>query len=149
MVRLNASTAFISLGSNIGHRETNLIEAIERIKWLGLDVLRASSVYETEPVGEVVQPWFLNQVVELGVRPLDPGWNRSSEQPVDGSSRGDLPPPTELLSSLLRIEQDMGRRRTIKDGPRIIDLDLLFYGDLVTTDGDGTLVIPHPRLHLR
>jgi 2-amino-4-hydroxy-6-hydroxymethyldihydropteridine diphosphokinase len=148
MVQLNASAAFIGLGSNVGHRQENLKEALERIKSSGFDVLRASSVYETEPVGDIVQPWFLNQVVEAGALVSQPGSNRP-EQAVGRSGESRLRPPTELLACLLAIERDMGRERTIKDGPRIIDLDLLFYGDLMITEADGSLVIPHPRLHLR
>jgi 2-amino-4-hydroxy-6-hydroxymethyldihydropteridine diphosphokinase len=169
MVQLNASPAFIGLGSNLGRREANLAEAIERIKSLGLAVVRYSSVYETEPVGYAAQPWFLNQVVE--VRP-------SATDPLKAGS--DLQSPAHLLALLLQIERDMGRRRSIPGGPRVIDLDLLLYGDLVIDEslkspkemidagggaGDSNsedsadaidarraanrVVIPHPRLHLR
>src|SRR5260370_386757 len=102
MVQLNASTAFIGLGSNLGRREANLADAIERIKSLGLDVLRRSSIYETEPVGYASQSWFLNQVMEVG--PSEAG-------PIKAGR--DLPPPARLLALLLQIERDMGRRRRI------------------------------------
>jgi 2-amino-4-hydroxy-6-hydroxymethyldihydropteridine diphosphokinase len=138
MPQLNASTAFIGLGSNLGRREANLAEAIERIESQGLDVVRHSGVYETEPVGYAAQSWFLNQVIEVGPAATDPL-----------KAGRDLPQPARLLALLLQIERDMGRTRTIRDGPRIIDLDLLLYGDVVMDDADGSLVIPHPRLHLR
>src|SRR5690349_2970289 len=129
MVQLNASTAFIGLGSNVGRREANLIEATERIKSSSLEVLRASSVYETEPIGYTDQPWFLNQVIEVAGHPVTGVGARedtvlnSLTQPPREDGEFHLPSPTELLASLLAIERDMGRRRTIRDGPRIIDLD--------------------------
>jgi 7,8-dihydro-6-hydroxymethylpterin-pyrophosphokinase len=151
MVLLSASTAFIGLGSNLGARDDNLIEATERIKEAGLEVRRASSVYESEPVGYRDQPWFLNQVIEVaGLRVAGLGSKVSVARcPIDPSDPTALPPPHELLASLLTIERDMGRRRTFQDGPRIIDLDLLLYGDLVINEDNGAVVIPHPRLHLR
>jgi 7,8-dihydro-6-hydroxymethylpterin-pyrophosphokinase len=155
MPQLNASTAFIGLGSNLGQREANLAEAIERIKSSGLEVLRASSVYETEPVGYTDQPWFLNQVIEVAGHPVTRAGGREDvvssrlTQPPREDGEFYLPSPTELLALLLGIELDMGRQRAIKDGPRIIDLDLLLYGDVVMNEANGSLVIPHPRLHLR
>jgi len=169
MVRPNESSAFIGLGSNLGQRRANLQEAEERIKLSGLDVLRSSGVYETEPVDYTAQPWFLNQVIEVGP---------SSADARNGGR--DLPPPARLLESLLQIERELGRRRNVRSGPRLIDLDLLLYGDLVVdevlesaeavmdsdhgaaySDSEGSVatgegpaaanrvVIPHPRLHLR
>jgi 2-amino-4-hydroxy-6-hydroxymethyldihydropteridine diphosphokinase len=142
MPQLNASTAFIGLGSNMGRREAHLTEAIERINSLGIQILRMSSVYETEPVGYTVQPWFLNQVIEVGGTAEDALPPRL--EPADSAAA-----PGRLLGLLLGIELAMGRRRAIKDGPRIIDLDLLLYGDVVVNEADGSLAIPHPRLHLR
>lgn len=151
MVLLSASTAFIGLGSNVGARDDNLIEAMDRIKEAGLEVLRASSVYESEPVGYRDQTWFLNQVIEVAEFRVVGLASKVSvpRRPIDPNGRTALPQPQELLASLLMIEREMGRRRTFQDGPRIIDLDLLLYGDLVMSEGNGVIVIPHPRLHLR
>ena len=135
-----ARSVYLGLGTNIGDREANLQEAIERIKGLGLEIIRASSIYETEPVGYHDQPWFLNQVIEANMA-LD--WQILS-----------------LLKALQNIEREMGRVRTIVNGPRVIDIDILFYGEYVGCffeEGSTAtahartpiLTIPHPRLHLR
>jgi len=108
---------FLSLGSNVGNREANLRAAIERLR-----VLRVSRIYETEPVDYTEQPWFLNLVVEI-------------ETELS---------PFELLAATARIEQELGRVRTIAKGPRTIDIDILFYGDAVIDE--PTLQIPHPRM---
>ncbi|HST20735.1 MAG TPA: 2-amino-4-hydroxy-6-hydroxymethyldihydropteridine diphosphokinase [Blastocatellia bacterium] len=136
-------SVYLGLGTNIGDREANLQEAIERIKGLGLEIIRASSIYETEPVGYHDQPWFLNQVIEANV--LD--WQILS-----------------LLKALQNIEREMGRTRTIPNGPRVIDIDILLYDDYVgfftnTWSAEDNpqiayasgviLELPHPRLHLR
>ena len=132
--------AYIGLGSNVGGRVANLGEGIERIKELGVEVARRSSIYETEPVGFTDQPWFLNQVIEAKV----------SVQPnaVQAAS---------FLAELLDIEREMGRKRTIANGPRLIDIDLLLFDDLIVPHSDDTpwsskplgIVLPHPRMHLR
>jgi len=88
-------------------------------------VVQQSSIYETEPVEFTAQPWFLNCVVELET---------------------DLT-PQRLMAELLAIEQEMGRERTQKKGPRVIDLDILLFGDLVTSSAD--LTIPHPAMQER
>lgn len=117
-------TVYLSLGSNIGDREQNLRSAIERLAQLG-DIKSISSFYETEPVEYTAQPWFLNAAVELETELM----------------------PKQLLARLLGIEQAMGRKRTIAKGPRVIDLDILFFGkSIVDTPG---LTIPHPALHER
>jgi 2-amino-4-hydroxy-6-hydroxymethyldihydropteridine diphosphokinase len=136
-------SVYLGLGTNIGDREANLQEAIERIKGLGLEIVRASSIYETEPVGYHDQPWFLNQVIEANV--LD--WQILS-----------------LLKALQNIEREMGRTRTIPNGPRVIDIDILLYGEgvgfftetwsaenapQIADSGTAILELPHPRLHLR
>jgi 2-amino-4-hydroxy-6-hydroxymethyldihydropteridine diphosphokinase len=131
---MRVTTAHLGLGSNLGDRRANLKEARDRIAGLGLPIIRASSIYETEPVGDRNQPWFLNQVLEIG--------------------SVELPGPEKLLAAMLRIEADMGRKRATPQGPRIIDIDLLFYGDVVANnsldpDREVSLVVPHPRLHLR
>jgi 2-amino-4-hydroxy-6-hydroxymethyldihydropteridine diphosphokinase len=118
---------YLGLGSNLGEREANLGEAARRVEGLGLTIIRASSIYETEPVGYLDQPWFLNQVIE-----------------IEGASSIDA---VELLKSLLDIERDIGRQRNLRDGPRLIDIDLLLYGDLILSQAG--IIVPHPRLHLR
>ncbi|HLG17500.1 MAG TPA: 2-amino-4-hydroxy-6-hydroxymethyldihydropteridine diphosphokinase [Blastocatellia bacterium] len=122
---------YVCLGSNLGDRESNLRRAAELMKSVGLEVTRMSSVFETEPVGLKDQPWYLNQVVQCAAPP---------------SFR-----PHELLSALLGVEREMGRERTTPGGPRVIDIDLLLWGDLVINPGSMTpdLTLPHPRMHLR
>ena len=102
---------FLSLGTNLGDRGENLKQAILQLENWGVKVVCTSSIYETEPVGFKDQPWFYNMVLEV----------ETSLSPQD------------LLATLLRIEREMGRKRDpeIKNGPRVIDLDLLFYGDQV------------------
>jgi 2-amino-4-hydroxy-6-hydroxymethyldihydropteridine diphosphokinase len=113
---------FVGLGSNLGDRERNLREAVERLRKIG--VVRLSTLRDTDPVGVADQPNFLNAVAEL-----------SSELPA-----------RELLDRLLEIERELGRDRAKEGrwGPRTIDLDLLLYGDEVI-DEPG-LTLPHPRL---
>jgi len=116
---------FLGLGSNLGRRSANLERAVRLFVRNGVEVLRASSVYETEPVDFPDQPWFLNQVLKV---------------------RSELEPP-QLLRLAKAVEAEMKRRPTVAKGPRTIDVDILFAGDLVLeTPG---LVIPHPRLQLR
>jgi 2-amino-4-hydroxy-6-hydroxymethyldihydropteridine diphosphokinase len=147
---------YIGLGSNIGDREANLREAIARIEALGLEVTSASSIYETEPVGFTDQPWFLNQVVEARLADV----LESEFGPVLADPETIATIQAEaLLRELLEIEHEMGRERTIADGPRVIDIDLLLMGDKIIAHSkdneerssiDRTdVVVPHPRLHLR
>lgn len=117
-------TAYLSLGSNIGDREGNLREAVRRLKELGT-VRVVSSFYETEPVDFVDQAWFLNCAVAL-----------------ETSAK-----PERLMAQLARIEKRMGRLRLNNKGPRIIDIDLLLFGNRVV-DTPG-LKIPHPAMHQR
>jgi 2-amino-4-hydroxy-6-hydroxymethyldihydropteridine diphosphokinase len=117
---------FIGLGSNLGDRDAYLEMARRALTGSeGILLVRASSLYETEPVGYTEQGWFLNQVVEVAAV-LDP-W--------------------ELLGPLQGIEQDLGRQRLIRWGPRVVDLDLLLYGDTVLNS--PKLIVPHPRLYER
>jgi 2-amino-4-hydroxy-6-hydroxymethyldihydropteridine diphosphokinase len=131
----NGATKFLGLGSNLSDREGNLSEARRRLAASGVRIVKASSFYETEPVGYPNQPWFLNQVLQI-----------DDSQAASGAR--------ELLGILQRIEAAIGRERTIRYGPRTIDIDLLLYGDLVTgwsggaLDGE-TLIVPHPRMHER
>jgi 2-amino-4-hydroxy-6-hydroxymethyldihydropteridine diphosphokinase len=118
-------SVYISLGSNIGDREANLLAAIAALPKAGLRVIRQSSIYETEPVDFLDQPWFLNCVVE-GETTL---------------------PPLELLRALRQIESQMGSKKLIAKGPRLIDLDILLYGE--ETIETFELQVPHPRMLLR
>ena len=120
------STAYVSLGSNLGDRAGNLLLAVRGMMGAQIPVTRLSSLYETEPVEVREQPAFLNMVAEL---------------------RGALPTPEQLLARLLRIEYALGRRRnarTKRGGPRKIDLDLLLYDD--ERRETEFLMLPHPRL---
>ncbi|RCH56421.1 2-amino-4-hydroxy-6-hydroxymethyldihydropteridine diphosphokinase [Mucilaginibacter hurinus] len=119
------ASVFLLLGSNLGNREQFLTDAIGRIESEIAPVLQASSVYQTQSWGNEGQPDYLNQVVLIKVEL----------------------PPADLLAKLLHIENDLGRERREKWGSRVIDLDILFYGDKII-DQPG-LHIPHPRLHLR
>jgi 2-amino-4-hydroxy-6-hydroxymethyldihydropteridine diphosphokinase len=119
--------AAIALGSNLesrfGDREANLWEAVERIRDLG-EVKAVSPAYDTEPVGYLDQPRFLNAALLL-------------ESSLE---------PTELMRALLEVEQAMGRERVgaVAKGPRVIDLDLLLYGQAVVNTTELTL--PHPEM---
>ena len=115
---------YLSLGSNLGDRETNLRRAIEALAKLG-EVASVSSFYETEPVEVVEQPWFLNCAVAL--------------------DSGRTPP--ELLHALLALEKTMGRQRTQEKGPRNIDIDILLADDAIVNTPE--LTIPHPAMHDR
>jgi 2-amino-4-hydroxy-6-hydroxymethyldihydropteridine diphosphokinase len=118
--------AFIGIGSNLGDRLKNCSEAVKRLKKMrGCEVLACSRWYLTSPVGVRDQDWFVN-----GVTCVD----------AQISAR-------DLLSRLLSIETGMGRVRNEKWGPRLIDLDLLLYGEDIIKESD--LEIPHPQMHLR
>lgn len=124
---------FLGLGSNQGDRRASLGEAVRRIEATGVNLVRQSSIYETEPVGYLDQPYFLNQVIEAAAE-ADPDSSPSSQA-------------RRLLAALLRIERDMGRKRAVRDGPRVIDIDLLLYGNLILAQAG--IEVPHPRMHLR
>jgi 2-amino-4-hydroxy-6-hydroxymethyldihydropteridine diphosphokinase len=113
---------YLSLGSNLGDRAENLEGAIEALSEIGVRILRRSSIYETEPVDFLAQPWFLNCVVE-GETSLA---------------------PRQLLEELQAIERKLGSKKLVPRGPRIIDLDVLFY-DTAVIHAAG-MEIPHPRL---
>jgi 2-amino-4-hydroxy-6-hydroxymethyldihydropteridine diphosphokinase len=117
-------TVFIGLGSNMGNREELLKKALERIEKV-LPIQAVSSLYETEPVGYEAQGWFFNMAIHGTTRLF----------------------PDVLLERLLDIETDLGRQRAMANGPRTIDLDILFYGGAVIANGQ--LTVPHPRLHER
>ncbi|MBI2485654.1 MAG: 2-amino-4-hydroxy-6-hydroxymethyldihydropteridine diphosphokinase [Deltaproteobacteria bacterium] len=116
--------AFISIGSNLGDRVENCIKAVREISSFAT-VLALSSIYETEPVGKEDQPYFINCVVKI-------------ETELS---------PSDLLASLQSVEDRLGRRVEERWGPRVIDLDIIFYNHLVIETEE--LTIPHPRAHLR
>jgi 2-amino-4-hydroxy-6-hydroxymethyldihydropteridine diphosphokinase len=113
---------FISLGSNIGDRGGNLARAVAALEEHGVCVVSESSLYETEPVELREQAWFLNNVAEVETELT----------------------PRELMQTLLEIERSMGRERRVPKGPRVIDMDILLYGDEVVSEPG--LQIPHPRM---
>jgi len=117
---------FIAFGSNLVDRANWLRQALEKLSELEtVELVRASAIYETEPVGKIDQPAFLNQVVEIRT----------------------LLAPEDLLAGLLQIEQELGRERKERWGPRIIDLDLLAYG--CRQAQTNRLKLPHPELRSR
>ena len=120
-------TAYIALGANLGDRQANLREALDRLKsTAGVRVSRVSSFYENPAVGGPPDsPPFLNAAASVE------------------TTLG----PARLLQRLLEIEREMGRERRQRDDPRPIDLDLILYGDEVRKSPDLTL--PHPRMHER
>ncbi len=118
-----AVRAFLGLGSNLGDREANLEEAVRLLaRTPGIEITASSSVYRTSPVGVTGQPEFLNQVLEI---------------------RTTLPPGA-LLRRCLEVEDRMGRVRRERWGPRLIDVDLLLYGE--ETVDELELKVPHPRM---
>jgi 2-amino-4-hydroxy-6-hydroxymethyldihydropteridine diphosphokinase len=119
------TSVFLSLGSNIGDRAANLDAAIEALPSAGVQVRKVSAFYETEPVDYLQQDWFLNCVVK-------------------GETQ--LPAGT-LLPKLREIEMRMGSKKAIAKGPRILDIDILLYGD--ETIATPELQVPHPRMTQR
>lgn len=116
---------FLSLGSNLGHKYHNLVQALSLLKKEKIKILKNSSIYETQPVDYLQQPKFYNQVVEVEtvLKPLD------------------------LLELIKKIEGKMGRKDNVPKGPRIIDIDILLAEDFVLSS--DRLTIPHPRLSQR
>ena len=114
-------TVYLGLGANVGGREQNLQAAVDRLHSRQLRVTRLSSVYETEPQGIRNQRWFLNLVAEAETELF----------------------PRQLLARIVKIERELGRRRAIENGPRTIDIDILFFGNAVVQTAE--LIIPHPR----
>jgi len=117
--------AYISIGSNLGDREENCRQAIKLIEKNGIVVKKQSLMYETEPWGVKDQPKFINMAIEAETDKK----------------------PEELLRVLKEIEKEIGRTESVKWGPRVIDLDILFYDDLILKIPG--LEIPHPLLHER
>lgn len=115
-------TIYLSLGSNLGDRAVNLRAAIAALAGAGVRAVKVSSFYETEPVDYLQQPWFLNCAVEAetALAPLD------------------------LLHALRGIEARLGSQKEFAKGPRLLDMDILLYGD--ETIESPELQIPHPRM---
>jgi len=117
---------FIGLGSNLGDKLLNIKRALELLsKEDGMRLLRVSPLYCTSPIGPQDQDWFINCV-------------SSMETQIE---------PLRLLEAILKVEEEMGRVRERPWGPRIIDLDILFYGELIYDSFE--LKIPHPEAHKR
>lgn len=124
----------IGLGSNLPGRrgeppKQNILHALELLERRGVALKRLSPPYESEPVPRSGQPWFVNAAAEVAPAAA----------------------PDALLALLLEVEQEMGRKRRVRNEARIIDLDLLAYGDRVIpgNTGETGLELPHPRLHRR
>lgn len=118
--------ALISIGSNIGDKIDNCILSIKKIKEdKRATLIKQSSLYQTSAVGEIMQDDFINCAISIY-------WDST---------------PHELLKMLNSIEEDMGRKRDIPKGPRIIDLDIIFFGDMVIDT--ERLKVPHPDAHRR
>ena len=117
-------SVFIGIGSNLGNRIENCNEGLEQISKMS-EIVKTSSLYESEPVGVENQPKFINAVVHIKT----------------------LLSPFNLLDSLKLIEKKVGRKKTFRWGPRVLDLDILFYDKLILND--EKLTIPHSELHNR
>jgi 2-amino-4-hydroxy-6-hydroxymethyldihydropteridine diphosphokinase len=116
---------YLGLGSNVGDREALLKAALDKLQSPGLRMLRVSNLYETEPIGLREQAWFLNLAAEFECDLF----------------------PRQLLQRCLRVERELGRKRTVVNGPRTIDIDILLFGSAVIKTAD--LEIPHPRFRER
>lgn len=116
---------YLGLGSNLGNREGTLQSALQTLEGADLQFVRASGLYETEPIGLREQPWFMNLVAEFRTNLF----------------------PRQLLHRIQRVELALGRRRMLLNGPRTIDIDILLYGNSVVKM--EALEIPHPRFRDR
>src|ERR1700685_2103169 len=116
------ATAYLSLGSNIGDRAGNIARGVALVRERGVRVTKESALYDTEPVEMRTQDWFVNSVIEIE---------------TDDA-------PSALMAKLLVIERSMGRERLVPKGPRVIDIDILLFGN--QTIGEKGLEIPHPRM---
>src|SRR5271154_4253540 len=115
-------TIYLGLGSNLGDRAAHIERALAALAAHGIEIVRRSSFYATEPVGFGSQQWFLNCVVEAATELM----------------------PRQLLRATQQVERELGRRRTVRNGPRTVDIDILVYGTSVVSMPD--LEIPHPRI---
>lgn len=118
--------AYISIGSNIGEKKQNIEESIERIKNVSeIKVTKVSTLIQTAPWGFEEQDEFVNGAIEIMT----------------------ILSPKDLIRTLLKIEQDMKRERILRWGPRIIDLDVIFYDDIISSEEE--IILPHPRMEER
>jgi 2-amino-4-hydroxy-6-hydroxymethyldihydropteridine diphosphokinase len=123
---LNGIICYIGIGSNVGNALKNCQHAVENLsRAKGIEITRVSSFYKTEPVGIENQNLFINAVIEIKTALS----------------------ACNLFKNLQNIEKDMGRRREVKGGPRIIDLDFLFYWQEIIREAD--LIVPHPEIQKR
>ncbi|PIH03130.1 2-amino-4-hydroxy-6-hydroxymethyldihydropteridine diphosphokinase [Clostridium combesii] len=118
-------TAYVAFGSNIGEKESYIKRALEKIEERGMKIIKVSSIYETEPYGVLDQDSFFNGVVKIETNLT----------------------PEDLIGELLHIEKQLDRVRERRWGPRTIDLDIIFYDDLIINEKD--LVIPHKDMENR
>ena len=118
-------TVYLGLGSNVGDREAMLQTALAKLECPQLRLKRASGLYETEPLGLREQAWFLNMVGEFESELM----------------------PRQLLHRAQNVERELGRKRTVVNGPRTVDIDILLFGNAVIDCEE--LAIPHPRMHER
>ena len=116
---------YLGLGSNVGDSESLLQSALEALNGPDLKLLRVSGIYETEPIGLREQRWFLNLAAEFETNLF----------------------PKQLLHRIQKVEKNLGRTRTVRNGPRTIDIDILLYGNAVVETDE--LEIPHPRYRER
>ncbi len=124
---LKSEVVYLSLGSNLGDKKENLISAIRLLKeYNNIDVVNISHFYQTEPVDYLDQDWFVNAVIKIKTR-LD---------------------PQQLLSILKETEKKLKQvKKSIRFGPRIIDLDIIYFGEMIINTKE--LAVPHPRMHKR
>jgi len=125
LCRMNQYPVFLLLGANLGERESTLKQAVQLISERIAPIAAQSQLYETAPWGVIDQPAFLNQVIQI-------------ETELS---------PKKVLDQTLNIEKQLGRERRLRWGARVIDIDILYYADLILADSD--LHLPHPRLHER
>ncbi|MCC5426590.1 2-amino-4-hydroxy-6-hydroxymethyldihydropteridine diphosphokinase [Clostridium botulinum] len=118
-------TAYVAFGSNIGEKENYIRKALEKIEERKMKIIKVSPIYETEPYGVLDQDSFLNGVVKIETNLT----------------------PEDLIGELLNIEKQLDRVRERRWGPRTIDLDIIFYDDLIINEKD--LVIPHKDMENR
>jgi 2-amino-4-hydroxy-6-hydroxymethyldihydropteridine diphosphokinase len=113
---------YLSLGSNVGDRRASIERAFASLESAGVHVLRVSSFYRTEPVGFKLQPWFLNCAAEAETELM----------------------PLKLLRRCQTVQSELGRRPGMRNGPRLIDIDILLYENVIVHSVE--LTIPHPRM---
>jgi 2-amino-4-hydroxy-6-hydroxymethyldihydropteridine diphosphokinase len=119
------AVVYLGIGSNLGDKQGNCLDAIERLSTRGISISKRSAMHETQPWGVEDQPDFVNMAVEVET----------------------VMSPEELLVTVKEIEREMGRKAGTRWGPRLIDLDVLLYDDRIVKSKD--LIIPHPLLHKR